>query len=652
MLSTVNSFDVFDTLLARDVAHPTDIFDLVEIEYPYPGFAAARVAAEKASNGTIADIYAKLSARLGVPDLTALRNFELQTEMRHTIPILTNINKLQSSDILVSDMYLTPEDITELLKYHGITAFAKLHVFAGGKHNGFGWEQLKKEYQIMHHTGDNAHSDIIMANRYGIPATLTEAHKFTQLEFMLLSADTSLSLLLRKFRLSNPYAESSIEYRLFDEQARYNIPALLYLCHHIEKLIVAENLDNVLFLTRDGCLVKLLFRALYPNIRSAQFHSSRFMNRNPSADYRAYIRQTCTKGSLLVDLHGSFKTGRELFHEELGAYPRVLLYRHCGSHAIPHTVTSLIHQGWGDLIELLNCDSVGTLCGFSGTRDVRAPPMNAHVARGYRAAVDAFIANCDLECIRSSPAFAQYIIWKNHDNDINIMTPAAIRDPEFCSLTAIANKHKSDKGNEYKCAHHYTVKYEEIIDELANKMGIDKIKLLEIGLNRDDTNSAPSLMMWHEYFHGNVDITGFDIQLGFADLYRDIPNIKIKIGDQSCVADLRTLCEAVPYHLIIDDGYHASQHQQVTFKTLWSALAPGGIFVIEDLHWQPAPETCMKTRTLFEQWKGGAFVSSDFITAEEVDSIRPTISSIEFFDSKSKLHSDLTNSFVAIKKRQ
>jgi hypothetical protein len=39
--------------------------------------------------------------------------------------------------------------------------------------------------------------------------------------------------------------------------------------------------------------------------------------------------------------------------------------------------------------------------------------------------------------------------------------------------------------------------------------------------------------------------------------------------------------------VIIDDGSHASFHQQLMFKHLFPKLRPNGTYVIENLHWQP-----------------------------------------------------------------
>jgi hypothetical protein len=36
--------------------------------------------------------------------------------------------------------------------------------------------------------------------------------------------------------------------------------------------------------------------------------------------------------------------------------------------------------------------------------------------------------------------------------------------------------------------------------------------------------------------------------------------------------------------IIIDDGSHVASHQKISFETLFPLLAPGGIYVIEDMH--------------------------------------------------------------------
>ena len=42
------------------------------------------------------------------------------------------------------------------------------------------------------------------------------------------------------------------------------------------------------------------------------------------------------------------------------------------------------------------------------------------------------------------------------------------------------------------------------------------------------------------------------------------------------------------FDIIIDDGSHASHHQQISLAILFRHLADGGLYIVEDLHYQPA----------------------------------------------------------------
>jgi len=56
-MNEVTSFDIFDTLLARTVECPTDIFDIIEKNFPYTNFRNIRLQAQRDSNDTINSIY-------------------------------------------------------------------------------------------------------------------------------------------------------------------------------------------------------------------------------------------------------------------------------------------------------------------------------------------------------------------------------------------------------------------------------------------------------------------------------------------------------------------------------------------------------------------------------------------------------------------
>ena len=127
-MNEVTSFDIFDTLLARTVENPTDIFDIIEKNFPYKNFKNIRLQAQCQSNQTINSIYSEFKNITNESEniINSLREFELKTEMENTIPIMSNILKIKDGDIFVSDMYLSQIEIRKLLNYHNIIILNKL----------------------------------------------------------------------------------------------------------------------------------------------------------------------------------------------------------------------------------------------------------------------------------------------------------------------------------------------------------------------------------------------------------------------------------------------------------------------------------------------------------------------------------------------
>jgi hypothetical protein len=662
-MKQINSFDIFDTLLARTVKEPTDIFKIIENKLGYSNFKNIRIQAQSQSDNTIDNIYDqfKLITNESDNNINILKNYEIQTELENTIPIISNILKIKNDDIYVSDMYLDHNNIIKLLKYHNInTDNNKLYVSSNGKYSGKIWDKLVKEYNINTHTGDNMYSDIIMANKFGINTNYTQIYKFSALEDLLIEGNFELCTLFRRFRLCNPYDESSIEYKVYDQQIQYNIPILLFICKQLSIILDTENRDTILFLSRDGCLIYKIFKKLYPQYNSHYIYSSRIINQSNNSDYILYLKQYYNKDKCIIfDLHGSFDSARNMFLNEFGHLPRVFIFDLSKPQNLYPNMTFITHHS--NKIEILNQDMIGSLINFINNKPINMPTENPlKYIKIMHDTVESFISyseNYKLNLNNTifndkgfwSKYYIQYVITAN------IIMPNNHNDHSNNLLTTLANKYNSDKGSTYKCAHYYTQIYQEILSDLMycnNKINnINNMDLLEIGLNRDNYFDIPSLLMWNEYFNGNINITGFDIEEAFLQFNSKYNNINIVIGDQSNELDLQKLKDK-KYDIIIDDGYHASKHQQISFKTLWDSVKSNGYYIIEDLHYQPIAENCIKTKTLFEQWKNNNWIECDYITASEIESIKKDIESINFYDSKSTLWGDSTkNALVYIKKK-
>ncbi len=67
----------------------------------------------------------------------------------------------------------------------------------------------------------------------------------------------------------------------------------------------------------------------------------------------------------------------------------------------------------------------------------------------------------------------------------------------------------------------------------------------------------------------------------------DKDRIKTAVADQGSREQLDAFKKSIgdlQFDLIIDDGSHRGDHQQITLESLWPTLKPGGMYVIEDLN--------------------------------------------------------------------
>jgi hypothetical protein len=178
------------------------------------------------------------------------------------------------------------------------------------------------------------------------------------------------------------------------------------------------------------------------------------------------------------------------------------------------------------------------------------------------------------------------------------------------NLTQLADAYGSDKGSVAQHPHNYTLFYDMLLGPRRESVrNMIEIGLLvggpEVGADADRvTGNLPSVKMWLDYFP-NATVHGFDIS-DFS--FFSHPRFRFTRGDSGVAGDLgKLVAQGERYDFIIDDGSHASFHQQLAFQTLFPHLAPGGLYIIEDLHWQsPAYEDklppTITTAELFDHW--------------------------------------------------
>jgi hypothetical protein len=210
------------------------------------------------------------------------------------------------------------------------------------------------------------------------------------------------------------------------------------------------------------------------------------------------------------------------------------------------------------------------------------------------------------------------------------------------NLTAIANASLTDKGTVTGLGHGYTLLYELL---LSNRR-LEALNFCEIGLCRGGpevedgaiertVEALPSVAMWHSYLP-NAQLFGVDIS-DFSSFETDwFKFIQADCGDEmqlQKVVDLN-----VEFDVILDDGSHAAFHQQQTFLSLFPTLKPGGLFIIEDMHWQPAtyerqlPPVVGTDQLLRRFILDGHFSESGAIPLDRWKTVEPSIENVFLID--------------------
>lgn len=141
-------------------------------------------------------------------------------------------------------------------------------------------------------------------------------------------------------------------------------------------------------------------------------------------------------------------------------------------------------------------------------------------------------------------------------------------------LTRLAILYGTDKFG----YHDYTPNYFRLLRHLRKK----PVKLLEIGVGGygDADRGGQSLEVWRDFFPKG-EITGIDIQEKTMDLG---PRVRILRGSQVDPEFLQDLvARRGPFDVIVDDGSHRNEHVVESYQLLFPTLAPGGVYVAEDV---------------------------------------------------------------------
>lgn len=339
----VDSWDVFDTLVARFGITPHSVLERMEHERGLPNFAKRRLQAQATLDGvgrpyTIEKIYEVLGDDLGASrvDRRQLMHMELATERSQLIPIARQTARVKRTDLLVSDMTLGEQHIQDILMQTcGLSGIRPVVTGNWGKATGTVWDTIQAQYAIRTHRGDNPSSDIAVPRGRGIACELITDHALTRWEAMLSNEGLGfVALLQREVRLrTNPLGAG----RFHETVLGPYLTILLLFSLHLEQEAVAHGIEHYAFAARDCVHLAQVFRALDPVTSSETLDLNRFMLGTGVFD--DYFRTRLGERATIVDMVTSGKTLGELFKRQNFSCPikTLLYYSACLSAEERHT---------------------------------------------------------------------------------------------------------------------------------------------------------------------------------------------------------------------------------------------------------------------------------------------------------------------------
>ncbi|WP_081667229.1 HAD family hydrolase [Butyrivibrio sp. MB2005] len=316
----VISFDVFDTLIFRPLSQPTDVFYFVGEQLGMLDFKNIRVLAEwdarvkcKRRNGhmevTFSDIWNNLAADTG---LDAKRGMQIEWNVERTMcyanPFMLEVwNKLRSLGkemIIVSDMYLSRDQIEILLTKNGFEGASKIYVsceYGISKSDGKLFDKVKRELSPMKliiHVGDNPVSDVKNAKRAGFDTL--HYPNINRNELLYRAQDMSYIVGSAYRGLVNAHIYNGLRSYSMEYEYGYIYGGLFAIgyCNFIHNYYKKENLDKLLFLSRDGDVLLKAYKRLYPD---------------DNAEYAYLSRKAVTKLASGIDKHDYFR--RFIYHK-------------------------------------------------------------------------------------------------------------------------------------------------------------------------------------------------------------------------------------------------------------------------------------------------------------------------------------------------
>lgn len=387
----VVSFDIFDTLLLRNVLQPKDIFEAVEFAYYTKlgkkiDFKRKRILAEKKARQasynediTYDEIYKEIE-KIFPAEYEKLKNLEIELEEKFLIcntQLLKVYNFAQEKGkkiLIISDMYL-PQDVLErILRNKGYIGEHKVYISSNSrksKATGTLYEYIRNkesidENQKWVHIGDNYIADCKNAEKAQISPWYYKAvrERYPSYRYKNLTESIMYALQINKLYLEDE-----------DKGYWYNFgmskAAPLYIGFMRWLKDSLKGKENVYFLARDGYLPFKLYEQLYKkdkNLPKGKYlYASRRayiypnlpdMQRKEALDILMTANKGLGQSITLSEILGNIGLDYRNYSDILVEHGIHCVDKLIESEAEDKVIRGFLEEIWGDIEEVLRTEKV------------------------------------------------------------------------------------------------------------------------------------------------------------------------------------------------------------------------------------------------------------------------------------------------------
>ncbi len=290
------SFDIFDTLIFRPVSDPTDLFFFLGSELGILDFKHIRTEQERKArkeqykkNGsyevTLSDIWKQIEQEIGIDAVSGMKlEQELEMQLCYANPYMKekfeNVLRSGKKIIVTSDMYLSKEFLEKMLVKNGYCGISEIFIsceYGCNKGSGALFDLIKEKYHSSSilHIGDNEQSDIRMADKRGITSFYYPNINRMALSYRAYDMSPIIGGAYRGIVDNHIYCGIYRDSMEYEYGFIYGGLFVTGYCQFINQYCREHQIDKILFLSRDGDILKQAYDWMYPGENTEYVYWSR-----------------------------------------------------------------------------------------------------------------------------------------------------------------------------------------------------------------------------------------------------------------------------------------------------------------------------------------------------------------------------------------